>query len=57
MANHLPPFKHGLNKRGDRAIVKQADPYTKKIRVSSTIKLTPAEREYVEWLRTRLGTE
>jgi hypothetical protein len=50
---NLPPFKHELNKRGDRAIVRHADPYTERVRVSSTIKLTAAEQEYVDWLRKR----
>lgn len=48
MADHLPPIKRELTKRGDRLIVRN-----EKGRLSSTIKLSKLEREYVEQLRSR----
>jgi hypothetical protein len=45
----LPPLSRELTQHGDRVIVRTADGR----RVSSTIKLTPREQLYVEWLRKR----
>jgi hypothetical protein len=49
----LPPIRDTLNERGDRVIRKLPDPYTGRVRVSGTVKLTPAEQGYVAWLRAR----
>jgi hypothetical protein len=45
----LPPLSRELTKNGDRVLVRSA--YHGGRRVSSTVKLTAAERRYVEWLR------
>ena len=43
-----------LSKSGRRIVETGSDPYTGRVRVnSSSIKLTAAEQEYIQWLRSR----
>jgi hypothetical protein len=53
MAEHLPPFKHGISESGNYGVRKAPDPYTGRVRVTGTVKLPAAEQEYVAWLRSR----